>query len=129
MGSESNFAIIEGMSLSQLESIVVVAQEQHLGRAARRLCVSQPPLTRRIRKLEAELGIEIFERSPKGMFLRPEGRAVVQQARRVLEQVRRLRLLSDALVESAEGCEGLAWATQGPSRQALETASSCKGEH
>lgn len=113
------------MSLSQLESIIVVAQEQHLSRAAKRLCVSQPPLTRRIRNLEAELGIEIFERSPKGMFLCPEGRAVVQQARRVLEQVRRLKALSCELLESEAECGGHDGAALERGSSALALINSC----
>lgn len=87
------------MSLVELESLVVVAEEQHLGRAAKRLFVSQPPLTRRIQKLEAELGLRVFERSAKGMHLRPEAAPVIQQARRVLQEVLRLKSLTSQLRE------------------------------
>ncbi len=81
------------MSLVQLESFVAVAEEGHVGRAARRLHVSQPPVTRRIRSLEDELGMELFERTPRGMRLRPAGRLLLPRARQILAQV-------DALPES-----------------------------
>lgn len=79
------------MSLVQLESFVAVAEEGHVGRAARRLHVSQPPLTRRIRRLEDELGVELFERTPRGMRLRPAGQALLPRAREILAQVDAVR--------------------------------------
>ncbi len=71
----------------QLESFVVVAEEEHLGRAARRLHVSQPPLTRRIRGLEEELGTPLFARTPKGMRLLPPGQRLLPRARAILRAV------------------------------------------
>jgi DNA-binding transcriptional LysR family regulator len=79
------------MSLVQLESFVAVAEEGHVGRAARRLHVSQPPLTRRIKSLEDELGVELFERTPRGMRLRPAGHELLPRAREILARVDDLR--------------------------------------
>ena len=79
------------MSLLQLESFVAVAEEAHVGRAARRLNVSQPPLSRRIHALEEELGVTLFERTSRGMTLRPEGVALLPRAREILDQVERVR--------------------------------------
>lgn len=79
------------MSLVQLESFVAVAREGHLGRAAARLHVSQPPLTRRIRSLEEELGVELFERTHRGMKLLPPGERLLEHAVQILERVERAR--------------------------------------
>jgi DNA-binding transcriptional LysR family regulator len=75
------------MSLVQLESFVVVAEEGHVGRAARRLHVSQPPLSRRIRGLEEELGVPLFARGARGMTLLPAGERLLARARRILADV------------------------------------------
>jgi DNA-binding transcriptional LysR family regulator len=79
------------MSLTQLESFVAVAEEQHVGRAAHRLHVTQPPLTRRIRNLEAELGVELFERTARGMRLLPQGEILLDHAREILRRVEQAR--------------------------------------
>lgn len=76
------------MSLTQLESFVAVAETQHVGRAAQRLHVTQPPLTRRIRALEDELGVALFERTPRGMRLLPAGERLLPKARSILAEVR-----------------------------------------
>lgn len=79
------------MSLRQLEYFVAVAEEGHVGRAARRLFVSQPPLSRQLRALEDELGAPLFERGPRGMRLLPAGARFLAHARDVLQAVDRAR--------------------------------------
>ncbi len=76
------------MSLLQLESFVAVAEEENLSRAARRLCVSQPPLTRRIQSLEDELGVPLFRRTARGMHLMPAGQSLLPHARQILDLAR-----------------------------------------
>ena len=84
------------MSLAQLEYFVAVAEEAHVGRAAARLCISQPPLTRQIRSLEDELGAPLFERTPRGMRLLPAGERFLAPARRVLAELDAARRAVDA---------------------------------
>ena len=72
------------MSLSQLRYFVAVAEEENVGRAARRLRMAQPPLTRQIRALEEELGVPLFLRTPRGMSLLPAGHLLLERARSAL---------------------------------------------
>src|SRR5712672_1725922 len=74
------------MELRHLRYFVAVAEEQNVTRAAARLHVSQPPLSRQIRDLESELGLTLFERSPKAIRLTPAGRVFLEEARAVLRR-------------------------------------------
>jgi DNA-binding transcriptional LysR family regulator len=74
------------MELRHLKYFVAVAEEQNVTRAAARLHVSQPPLSRQIRDLEDELGVALFERSPKTVRLTPAGQLFLHEAQAVLRR-------------------------------------------
>ncbi|MYS40890.1 LysR family transcriptional regulator [Streptomyces sp. SID5998] len=70
---------------------VTVAEELHFGRAATRLHMSQPPLSRAIKQLEADLGAPLFTRSPTGVRLTPAGSVLLDEARALLARADRVR--------------------------------------
>ncbi|MFE9629472.1 LysR family transcriptional regulator [Streptomyces sp. NPDC006463] len=79
------------MDLRALHCFIAVAEEGHFGRAAVRLHLAQPPLSRRIRELEADLGCRLFDRIPTGARLTPAGEVLLAEARDLLERAERAR--------------------------------------
>ena len=75
------------MELRHLRYFVAVGEEQHYGRAADKLHVAQPALSRQIQDLENEIGFQLFERLPRGVKLSAAGSLFLEDARRVLQQV------------------------------------------
>jgi LysR family hydrogen peroxide-inducible transcriptional activator len=73
------------MTLTELRYIVAVARERHFGNAARACFVSQPTLSIAIKKLEDELGVQLFERRASDVTVTPIGAQVIEQAQRALE--------------------------------------------
>ncbi|GAB7184472.1 DNA-binding transcriptional regulator LysR family [Kitasatospora sp. Ki12] len=80
------------MELRTLRYFVTVAEELHFGRAATRLHMSQPPLSRAIRRLESDVAAPLFDRSPTGVTLTPVGAVLLREARALLDHADRVRL-------------------------------------
>lgn len=80
------------MDLRQIKYFIAVAEELNIGRAALKLHISQPPLTRQIKQLEDELGVQLFLRTPRGVELTQAGEMFLVESRNI-------RSLVDAAVE------------------------------
>jgi DNA-binding transcriptional LysR family regulator len=83
--------MLAAMSLAQVEYFVAVAETSHVGRAATRLHVAQPAVSRQIRNLEDELGTQLFFRTPRGMQLSAHGEEFLGRARTILREVEAAR--------------------------------------
>jgi DNA-binding transcriptional LysR family regulator len=92
------------IELRQLRYFVAVAEENHFGRAAVRLHMTQPPLSQTIQSLEAALGTPLFARTKRSVALTPAGLALLPEARRILQQA---GALPDLARRAASGESGL----------------------
>ncbi len=75
------------MNLLHMKYAVVVAETNSINKAAEKLFVGQPNLSRAIKELESNLGITLFERKAKGMFLTPDGEVFIKYAKNILKQI------------------------------------------
>jgi DNA-binding transcriptional LysR family regulator len=78
-------------SAHQLRLFLTVAQELHFGRAAARLFITQPALSRQIRALESRLGVDLLARTSRTVSLTPAGKALVAEAQEVVDAMAKLR--------------------------------------
>src|SRR5690349_20888215 len=82
---------VRDVTLTELKYVVALAQERHFGRAAQKCFVTQPTLSLALAKLEDELGVKLFERNKNEVIATPRGHAIVEQARRVLDEVGKIQ--------------------------------------
>jgi DNA-binding transcriptional LysR family regulator len=103
------------MELRHLRYFVSVGEEQHYGRAAERLGIAQPALSRQIQDLERELGFTLFDRLPRGVKLSTAGKLFLSDARRILLEVQEARRRAERMATGKAGTlrvgfvEALSW--------------------
>ncbi|MGH8816496.1 MAG: LysR substrate-binding domain-containing protein, partial [Achromobacter pestifer] len=91
------------LDVRQLQYFVAVAEEEHVGRAAERLHISQSPLSRQIAQLEEKLGLILFERSAQRIRLTRDGHTFLAETRAFLTHGNRLEALAKRLGRGDEG--------------------------
>ncbi|MEU9186750.1 LysR substrate-binding domain-containing protein [Streptomyces sp. NPDC048484] len=115
------------MELRTLRYFVAVAEELHFGRAATRLHMSQPPLSRAIKQLETELGAALLERSSAGVTLTAVGAVLLDEARALLDRADRLRARVAGAAGAATLTIGILGDTTDPA--AARLAAACRRRH
>jgi hypothetical protein len=90
-------------SIHQLRLFLVLAQELHFGRAATRLFITQPALSRQIRGLEDRLGLSLVERTSRAVALTEAGQALLPEAREIVAGMSRLLQVARARAREASG--------------------------
>ncbi|MEC3861815.1 hydrogen peroxide-inducible genes activator [Mesobacterium sp. TK19101] len=91
------------LTLRQLTYFAALAETRHYRRAAERVGISQPSLSQQIVGLEAALGVTLVERGQRGAVLTPQGRMILAQTRRVLEETEHLRALAQGARDGVTG--------------------------
>ena len=93
----------EQLELRHLRYFIAVAEELNFGRAARKLGITQPPLSLQIQRLEAELGVQLFERTNRRVQLTPAGKTLLEEGRHVVAD---FNSATDAARRAARGETG-----------------------
>lgn len=96
-------AVAPEPSTHQLRLFLVLAEELHFGRAARRLFLTQPALSQQIRTLEGRLGVDLLHRSSRRVELTVAGQALVAEAREVEAAMTRLQRVAASFARQARG--------------------------
>ncbi|MEV4953546.1 LysR substrate-binding domain-containing protein [Paenarthrobacter nitroguajacolicus] len=90
-------------TFDQLAGFIAVAEELHFGRAAERLKMTQPPLSRQIQKLEKSIGTALLERDNRKVQLTPAGLAFLEEARRLMSLAQRAPVTARRIATGRSG--------------------------
>ena len=91
------------MELRHIRYFLTLAQELHFGKAAQKLCISQPPLSRQIKDMESELGVQLFLRDNKRVVLTVAGEHFKKEAAAILAQLELLKQQTNQIYHSFAG--------------------------
>lgn len=91
------------VNLKQLTYFIAIAEELHFGRAAERLGMAQPPLSRQIKEIETDLGVLLFNRAHNAITLTQAGQRLLERGRSILRQVEDTKLEVRRIGQGAEG--------------------------
>jgi LysR family hydrogen peroxide-inducible transcriptional activator len=91
------------VTLTELRYVVALSQERHFGRAAQKCFVTQPTLSLALAKLEDELGVKLFERNKNEVLVTAKGQSIVEQARRVLDEVGKINQIAKGSQDQLAG--------------------------
>ena len=91
------------MEIRHIHYFIAVAENLSFTKAAQQLMIAQPPLSRQIKDLEDELGAVLFDRSPHGLHITPEGEAFLEYALRIMDLVKKSR---EHIAEMSKGLQG-----------------------
>ncbi|WP_169077088.1 LysR family transcriptional regulator [Microcella alkalica] len=117
------------MDIPQIRAFLAVADELHFGRAAERLHMAQPPVSRSIQQLERDLGARLFERSTRRVTLTSVGEALVGPAREVLDALERVGTVARAAGLGEIGRVRLAYAGASSNVMVGQLARAVKQNH
>ncbi len=110
------------MELRHLRYFVAVAEDLHFGRAAERLGMAQPPLSQQIKALETELGVALFDRNRRKVELTEAGKALLSEARAILDQAAGLGGLARRVAAGQGGRLEIAFTGSVPFNQIMPRA-------
>ncbi|WP_018629715.1 LysR family transcriptional regulator [Niabella aurantiaca] len=102
------------MEIRHLLYFHTLARELHFGRAAEKLFISQPPLSRQIRELETELGVLLFERNNKRVYLTEAGRYFLSESAALLQQLEKAKIKAKQIHDSVAGTFRLGYISSTP---------------